>query len=60
MTAVIESFKPTVHPKCEATSLITAVNIPMKITEITKHKYPEYISVIKKKKLVVDSALMVM
>lgn len=49
VTAVTESFKPTVQPKCEAKSPITAVRHPMKIIETTKHKYPEYMSVTKSK-----------
>lgn len=38
--AVTESSIPSVDPKCEATSPITAVTTPMTKIDTTKHKYP--------------------
>lgn len=36
--AVTESFIPSVHPKCDATSPMTAVTTPIEKIETTKHK----------------------
>lgn len=36
--AVTESLIPNVHPKCEATSPMTAVTTPIEKIETTKHK----------------------
>lgn len=46
--AVTVSLIPRVHPKCEATSPMTAVTTPMQKIDITKHKYPPQISERKK------------
>ena len=42
--AVTASFKPTVHPKCEAKSPITAVRTPIPNMETTNVTYPSNIS----------------
>lgn len=44
--AVTESLIPNVQPKCDATSPMIAVTIPMQRMETTKHKYPPATSVI--------------
>ena len=44
--AVTLSLRPTVHPKWEAKSPITAVNIPIMMIETIKHAQPPHISLI--------------
>ncbi|KAG7264727.1 hypothetical protein CRUP_025905 [Coryphaenoides rupestris] len=39
-TAVTVSLRPTVQPKCEARSPMTAVSMPMTMMEMTKHAQP--------------------
>lgn len=51
--AVTESLMPSVHPKYDATSPITAVTTPMPTILITKHKYPPAMSVTIKKNLLI-------
>ncbi|RNA39435.1 hypothetical protein BpHYR1_021453 [Brachionus plicatilis] len=43
--AVTLSLRPTVQPKCDAKSPITAVRIPMIMIETTKQAHPPQISV---------------
>lgn len=42
--AVTVSLIPSVKPKCDATSPITAVTTPIPNIDTTKHKYPPQIS----------------
>lgn len=39
-TAVTESLRPTVQPKCDAKSPITAVKTPMTLIDTMKHAQP--------------------
>lgn len=43
--AVTASSRPTVQPKCDAKSPMTAVRIPIQTMDDTKQRYPEHISV---------------
>lgn len=50
--AVTASFTPTVAPKCEATSPMTAVTKPMPKIDTTKHRYPLNKSVTNQKRVI--------
>lgn len=43
--AVTVSFRPTVHPRCDARSPMTAVSAPIPMIANTKHNQPLHISV---------------